>query len=278
MMYAITEDGTRIEAGPDLQAFCPGCHQPVIAKCGKIYVNHWAHKSGSECDPWHEPETPWHTGWKKQFNPDCREKVIGEHRADIFALNRYSSLPCVIELQHSPIDFAEIEERENFYGEMVWVIDGVGFKDNFEFGREIMTNGSATVEAPFRWKWFRKSWAGSKKPLYLDFGNYLWRITSMDAEGRGKAQSWTYHEFLSQFSESIGENLPIHWRKTGSGSLIYRFGQGHVLIFEKPDGFHLAVLRANANPKMNYRPGTYKTVELAKARCEPHMAKLMKGN
>ena len=246
MMYAVTEDGTRIEATPNRQAFCPGCRAPVIAKCGEIYVRHWAHSSGAECDPWHEPETPWHTGRKRQFSPSCREVVIGEHRADIFALNRYSSLPCVIELQHSPIECAEIAERESFYGEMVWVIDGIGFKGNFEFGRETKTNGGATAEAPFRWKWFRRSWAGSKKPLYLDFGNCFWRITSMDADGRGNAQSWTYHEFLSQYSESIGENLSIHWRTTGNGSHIYRFGEGHVLIFTRHDGYHLGVLRPNA--------------------------------
>jgi len=219
MMYAITEDGTRIEATPNRQALCPGCRAPVIAKCGDIYVEHWAHKSGSECDPWHEPETPWRTGWKKQFSPSCREVVISEHRADIFALNRHSSLLRVIELQHSPIDCEEIAARENFYREMVWVIDGIGFKDNFEFGRETKTNGGATVEAPFRWKWFRKSWAGSKKPLYLDFGNCFWLITSMDADGRGKAQSWTYHEFLSQIqmSEMPGIDGPLNGVRLGCG-------------------------------------------------------------
>jgi competence CoiA-like predicted nuclease len=27
----------------------------MIAKCGRIYIWHWAH-DGSDCDPWHEPE------------------------------------------------------------------------------------------------------------------------------------------------------------------------------------------------------------------------------
>jgi hypothetical protein len=104
------------------------------------------------------------------------------------------------------------------------------------------------------------------------------RTLPLACRNRGKAQSWTYHEFLSQFNESIGENLPIHWRTTGNGSHIYRFGQGHVLIYSKDDGYHLGVLRPKAKPKMNHRPGAHKTLEEAKGRCEPHMGKLMKDS
>jgi hypothetical protein len=45
----------------------------------------------------------------------------------------------VVELQHSPIEPAEITEREIFYFEecnhMVWVIDARDITQNFEFGR-----------------------------------------------------------------------------------------------------------------------------------------------
>src|ERR1035437_4900517 len=210
MIYAVTEAGRRICAEPNQHALCPGCRAPVLSKCGAINVWHWAHASGKECDPWYEPETQWHINWKMQFEESCREVVMGEHRADIFALDKYSTFPYVVELQHSPLEFTEIVERERFYGLMVWIVDGLGFKNHFEFGCEIKTNGGATVEAPFRRKWFRKSWAGSSKALYLDLGDCLWLVTGMNADGTGTVRSLTYHEFLAGFAESIGSNMPMH--------------------------------------------------------------------
>src|ERR1035441_6865775 len=67
MMYAINAVGERIAPERQLDALCPGCRQPVMARCGDINVHHWAHVSGCECDPWHEPETRWHIKWKMQF-------------------------------------------------------------------------------------------------------------------------------------------------------------------------------------------------------------------
>ena len=67
MLYAIETDGKRIQPVKDARALCPGCKKIVIAKCGVINVHHWSHLNGCECDPWHEPETEWHIGWKKQF-------------------------------------------------------------------------------------------------------------------------------------------------------------------------------------------------------------------
>jgi hypothetical protein len=136
MTYAIGQNGGRIKPAHHLQASCPGCGSPVIAKCGKVYVDHWAHVSNKECDPWYEPETSWHIGWKDQFEEQCREVVIGEHRADIRATRKIMSVPCVIELQHSPSDVEEIIERERFYDRMIWLLDGEGFSDHFEFGPE----------------------------------------------------------------------------------------------------------------------------------------------
>ncbi len=235
MLYAIDASGSRIPASPNQQAFCPGCRAGVISKCGEINQWHWAHRSGTECDLWHEPETRWHTGWKFRFAENCREVVIGEHRADVKATEKHTSQSCVIELQHSPIDYEQIREREQYYGSMVWLIDGIGFKDNFEFGRESRINGGATLEAPFRLKWFRKSWSASRRRLYLDFGDRLWLLTEMNSEGRGKAQSWTYHEFLAQFTEAFGRDVPVTWMTTGrSGNYIYRFGLGHVLVTRAP--------------------------------------------
>ncbi len=135
MQLALSEDGERINPERNKHARCPGCRAPVLSKCGDINIWHWAHVSGTDCDPWYEPETLWHLKWKNQFEEPCREVVMGVHRANIRATRYILAVPCVIELQHSPIEFAEIIERENFYGRMVWLLDGNGFKDHFEFDR-----------------------------------------------------------------------------------------------------------------------------------------------
>ena len=148
MLYASTEEGKRIGPERNQHALCPGCRASVISKCGNINIWHWAHVSGQECDPWYEAETRWHINWKMQFEESCREVVMGTRRADIRATRKIMSVPYVIELQHSPIEFAEIIEREDFYGRMVWLLDGNGFKDHFEFGRAKKANGGATIIAP----------------------------------------------------------------------------------------------------------------------------------
>jgi competence protein CoiA len=164
MLYAVDGAGTRILPVKQTRALCPGCKQPVIARCGDVNADHWAHVTGCECDPWHEPETRWHVNWKMQFEEHCREIVLPPHRADVCATRVHTDgeARMVIELQHSPIEPAEIEERENFYfdkcNHMCWVIDAREIIGNFEFGSSDKFDGGASIRTNFRWKWFRKSW------------------------------------------------------------------------------------------------------------------------
>lgn len=116
MQYA-NVDGKRSKPPPGAKGTCTGCGAPVLAKCGTIKVHHWAHVA-KDCDPWYEPMTEWHRTWQERFPPDWREVTIGPHRADVCTPGGL-----VLEFQHSPIGFEEIEERENFYGNMLWVFD-----------------------------------------------------------------------------------------------------------------------------------------------------------
>ncbi len=157
MIYAISA-GHRKGASPNCTATCPLCGGEVIAKCGSIVTWHWAHRA-LDCDPWAEPESTWHIQWKNRFNEQCREFIIGNHRADILASNGW-----VVELQHSPISSGEIRLRERFYGDrMVWVLDLEQFLAHFVFRSK---DGYTT----FRWKWPRKSWWAAQRSVFLDFG------------------------------------------------------------------------------------------------------------
>jgi len=64
MLLALV-DNNLVEASIGINGVCPGCTRPVIAKCGRQRVRHWADKSNVMCDSWWEPETEWHRFWKK---------------------------------------------------------------------------------------------------------------------------------------------------------------------------------------------------------------------
>ena len=111
-------DGERRLAAKGLKGACPLCNSEVIAKCGEIVTHHWAHRSFDDCDTWAEPMTDWHTRWQARFAIEYREVIVGNHIADVKLRNGR-----VIEFQHSGISPAEIRDREDFYGDMVWVFD-----------------------------------------------------------------------------------------------------------------------------------------------------------
>ena len=185
MKWALVS-GERSQPYPGLQGQCPTCTTNVIPRCGHIKDWHWAHASGADCDSWSEPETEWHRSWKNTFPLDCQEVPMGPHRADIKLPNM------VIELQHSPISSWEIQDRESFYGNMIWVVDAEPFAMNFDLCQSY-GNGAYS----FRWKWPRTSWQSAQCPIFLDLGHSLFHLKKIHWSGRcrgwGKtisANSW----------------------------------------------------------------------------------------
>ena len=144
---------------------CPVCHMEVIAKCGSLKRWHWAHVSRIDCDHWSEGLSAWHLAWQDRVKESCQEVVIrGEHRADICL-----STGQVIELQHSPISPEEIAEREQFYGNMLWIFDAQPFVHNLLFKEKV--NKYDEVYYTFRWKHPRQSIISCQKlPIYFDVG------------------------------------------------------------------------------------------------------------
>ncbi len=129
MQYAKI-DGLRSTAQPKLKAICEHCNSAVHAKCGSKVVWHWAHVSVENCDSWYEPETQWHRDWKNNFGQDRSEISIVKdgvrHIADVLTKD-----DLVIEFQNSNISAETIMARELFYDKMIWVINGIHFKENF---------------------------------------------------------------------------------------------------------------------------------------------------
>lgn len=125
-------DGIKTEAFPNGIGRCEFCNGETIAKCGPIVLHHWAHKSLKNCDNWWENETEWHRSWKSHFPKEWQEVIhfdstTGEkHIADV-----KTSKGIVIEFQNSPMSLTEMLSRESFYKNMIWIVNGQTFKENF---------------------------------------------------------------------------------------------------------------------------------------------------
>ena len=189
MKWALV-DGQRSLATPGLTGACPGCGGEVVAKCGEVLQWHWAHRA-SECDPWSEPESEWHIGWKNRFPAEWQERVMGNHRADVLTPRG------VIEFQKSSISTKEIREREQFYRRMIWVVDASEFnvyvstsvyrkrymkaspppdlfspeRNAYQRKMSEYTRRMTEFETYLGWSWPRKSWLEARKAIFLDLGD-----------------------------------------------------------------------------------------------------------
>ncbi len=140
---------------------CPACEEPVIPKCGPIVSWHWAHRV-NDCDPWAEPESAWHLRWKARgYRSEVVMRKDGQcHRADIV-----TPTGLVIELQSHYLDLPAIEARERFYGRMVWLYRA-DWEDRLHFGQK-----------GFWWKHGSKAMAQSRRPIFWDLGDLIWRVS-----------------------------------------------------------------------------------------------------
>jgi len=137
MRYANVNE-VKMEPSSGLKGVCPGCGNPVVAKCGTIKVHHWAHQRRVDCDPWWEPMTQWHLNWQNKFPVDWREVIFrndttGEfHRADV-----HTPKGITLEFQHSAMSVGEMASRNAFYEKLIWVVNGNRFKGDFQIANAI---------------------------------------------------------------------------------------------------------------------------------------------
>lgn len=131
-MYFANVNGIKTSPSPGLKGSCLCCGKEVISKCGKFNIWHWSHIDLKQCDTWWENETEWHRTWKKKF-PSENQEIIHydqetqeKHIADVKTKNGV-----IIEFQNSPISIEELESREIFYGNMLWIVNGKNFKNRF---------------------------------------------------------------------------------------------------------------------------------------------------
>ena len=209
MLFAVDQDGQKIPATPKAEGWCSMCEEKLIPKCGRIVTHHWAHR-GEDCDPWREPETEWHRYWKSLVPPEYSEVTIPKngilHRADIVTRNGV-----VIELQHSPLGVDEIEDREAFYGQMIWLFDVRDCRPQSVLGSDgeyyDLPDHAKQIRLrlrpkegyhTFRWTHPRKSIAYAQSPKHLDVGSgEVFELKKMSKET--PCGGWGYLKPLAAF-------------------------------------------------------------------------------
>ncbi|MEJ0098499.1 MAG: competence protein CoiA family protein [Pseudomonadota bacterium] len=165
MQYALVENQRR-EAFSGGKGTCPQCGSAMVAKCGPQVIHHWAHSGRRNCDPWWENETPWHRQWKSLFPEHCREishaAADGEiHRADIV-----TPTGIFVEVQHSAISDAERASREAFYGNLVWIVDGRSFANNFDI-YHMLPDPRSAVAQDLVWGKAQRQMKGANAGLFI---------------------------------------------------------------------------------------------------------------
>lgn len=213
MKYALVSDRS-LEAFSGGRGVCRRCGGDVIAKCGPRRVDHWAHRGQRECDPWWEPETEWHRQWKNNFPTEYQEFIqFDEQSGERHIADVRTSHGLVIEFQHSHLDLGERRAREQFYGNMLWVVDGGRLKRDFPRflkGKDDLrrTNNQGFYLHAFPDERFPAAWLDSSVPVVFDFRGLresesadiwkdtLWCLLPGRAEGRAVVIGMSRKQFV----------------------------------------------------------------------------------
>ncbi|HVR55680.1 MAG TPA: competence protein CoiA family protein [Pseudolabrys sp.] len=208
------------EAQPGLSGECRDCGAAMIAKCGEHRVWHWAHLKTTTCDPWWEPETEWHRAWKNRFPEHWQEishtSSTGEkHRADV-----KTEKECVIEFQHSALSQVERGSRENFYPNLVWVVDGRRrVRDAAKFSSSLRGPLPGYLLPTYSMNRndgaLLRDWGACRVPVYFDFAdrercdaaqldqNPLWLLHPIDGDSTAYISPVARSEFIKARVEGV---------------------------------------------------------------------------
>jgi competence protein CoiA len=148
MKFALV-NGEKSEATKGAKGLCPSCGAELIARCGEVKINHWAHKGKRSCDPWWENETEWHRAWKNEFPTEWQEVVHYDENGEKHIADVKTQTDWVIEFQHSYLKPEERHSRNIFYNKLVWVVDGSRRKtDKKQFSKILKEESRKIIEKP----------------------------------------------------------------------------------------------------------------------------------
>ena len=175
MKFALV-NGEKQEAAKGAKGVCQICGSEVIARCGEVKINHWAHKGNRNCDPWWENETDWHRSWKGNFPQDWQEKVHFDESGEKHIADVKTNSDWCIEFQHSYLNPEERRARNSFYRKLVWVVDGARRKnDEKQFQKILSESARLPTQIPILQVHFPeecrllKEWHDDNALVFFDF-------------------------------------------------------------------------------------------------------------
>lgn len=117
----------------------------------------------------------------------------------------------VVEFQHSHLSTVERREREEFYDNLIWVVDGTRLKRDLDFLGHIRLHESSSPRPdvfPFNWRvpQITRRWDESTKLVFLDFhGDHVWCVPPNTNVWRKYATKVPKNEFVSAL---LARSLP----------------------------------------------------------------------
>lgn len=173
MKYALV-NGVREEAATSgARGLCEECTNPVVAHCGTQRVWHWKHYRKSPLC-WAKEVTQWHRAWQDAFPPSWQEFAQKDQNGEIHRADIRTSSGVVLEFQYSKITQVEREQREDFYKDMAWVVNGTRLKgdysrfyNNLKLLKKFNNVDLFSTDSPE--KLFNRDWLNSRAPVYFDF-------------------------------------------------------------------------------------------------------------
>ena len=199
MRFALLND-ERIEATKGAKGVCPCCGNDLVAKCGEVYIHHWAHKKKCD-DHWWENEKEWHRNWKNQFPKEWQEVIHRDESGEKHIADVKTSEGWAIEFQHSYLNPEERRSRNNFYNKLIWVVDGTRRPTDAKQFEKKLNEAEVKLDEPLLLHIhfpeecrLLKEWGNSNSLVFLHFKDeHLWFIYPRISNNK---------IFLSHFSRS----------------------------------------------------------------------------
>lgn len=264
MRYALV-NGEKQGATKGEKGLCLCCGRDVIAKCGEIRCNHWAHKNTEEC-PYSqkEPKTRWHLDWQNHFPKEWQEvRCIDEQTGEIHIADIKTPNGLVIEFQHSAIKPEERLSREHYYKNMIWVVDGTRSKCDF---KRFLTNFETLTpfpvfdsKIPFFLYIINKqedilpeNWLLEQVPLYFDFRLAKTDDTESELHKSLRNSIWGFFRIGKiDFVVSMSHNCFVDYAKRG---VIRKIEQYAITTLQKVQMIHMLQQKSQLqNIRQNYR-------------------------
>jgi len=200
----------RREAFPGGRGTCPICGSSTVAKCGLRVIHHWAHALRKDCDPWWENETAWHRDWKNLFPEECREISYTASDGEIHRADVVTPTGIVIEFQHSQMSDAERLSRESFYQNLIWVVDGRGFRHNFDI-YHLLPHPASKLAQDIVWSKATRTMKGAAHGLFFRLSEGI--LDNPDVTKATLRHGWIHgiHEIEAEVNEAYSGHHQYDW-------------------------------------------------------------------